>query len=76
MQTNKVEHLKRNKKLLILICVIEVGIITINEIIEEKHNEEKPIRELIRILFSIDYFSLILFLLMQAYSFHHVLHKL
>ena len=39
MQTNKVEHLQRNKKFLILIFVIEFGIRTIMEIIEERHNE-------------------------------------
>ena len=59
-----------------LICKIEYGIKTIKEKIVDRHSEEKPINEIICNFFSTDCFFLILFLLMQACSFHHVLHKL
>ena len=41
----------------------------------DKHKAEKPINEIIYNLFSTDCFFLILFLLKQAYNFHHVLRK-
>ena len=46
-----------------------------NEKIGAIHSEEKPINEIIYILFSTVDFFLILFLLRQAYNSHHVLHK-
>ena len=76
MQTNKVEDLKITKKYLIFNFKIELGIKSTTEKIVDKHSEAKPINEIICNLFSIDYFFLILSLLMQACSFHHVLHKL
>ena len=53
-----------------------IGNKTTKEKIVDRHSEEKPINEIIYNFFSTDCFFLILFLLMQAYSFHHVLHKL
>ena len=73
--TNIVEDLIINKKYFILICKIEFGIKTIQERIVDKQSAEKPINEVICSFFSTDYFFLNLFLLMQAYNFHHVLHK-
>ena len=72
----KVEDLKINKKYFNLICKIEFGIIIIVVRIVDKQSAENPINEVIYNLFSIDYFFLILFLLMQAYNFHHALLKL
>ncbi len=53
-------------------CKTEFGIKIIKDNKVDKHNEEKPIKEIIYILFSTDYFSLILFLLMQACNSHRV----
>ena len=74
--TRNVEDLKINNLYFTLICNIEYGIKTRKEKIVDRHNEEKPINEIICNFFSTDCFFLILFLLMQAYSFHHVWHKL
>ena len=60
----------------ISILKIEFGIKLIQARIVDKQSVEKPIKELIYILFSIGYFFLILFLLTQAYNFRHVLQKL
>ena len=76
IQINIVENLKNNKQNLIFILKIELGIKNKIEKKVDKHKEEKPINEIIYILFSIDYFFLALFLLRQAYNFHHALHKL
>ena len=76
MHTKKVDDLIKNKKYFILICKIDLGIKTIQEKIVDKQRAENPINEIIYNLFSIDYFSPILFLWMQAYNFHHVLHRL
>ena len=76
MHTKKVDDLIKNKKYFILICKIDSGIKTMQEKIVDKQSVENPINEIIYSLFSIDYFFLILFLKMQAYNFHHVLHKL
>ena len=72
IQINKVENLKSSKKNLILILNIELGINSAIEKKVDKHREAKPINEIIYILFSTDYFSLILFLLMQACNSHRV----
>ena len=71
-----VEDLNINNKYVTLIFKIEYGIKTTKENTVDRHSEEKPINEIISNFFSTDCFFLILFLLMQAYSFHHVLHKL
>ena len=76
MQTNIVEDLKINKKYFIFIYKIELGIKSTKEKIVDKHSEKKPINEIIYNFFSTDCFFLILSLWMQAYSFHHVFHKL
>ena len=76
IHTKSVEDLKINNKYFRLIFKIEYGIKKTKEKIVDRHSEEKPINEIICNFFSTDCFFLILFLLMQAYSFHHVLHKL
>ena len=75
IHTKIVEDLKMNNEYFILICKIEYGIKTTKENIVDRHSEEKPINEIICNFFSTDCFFLILFLLKQAYNFHHVLHK-
>ena len=74
--TKKVDDLIKNKKYFILICKIDDGIKTMQEKIVDKQRAENPINEIIYNLFSTDYFFPILFLWMQAYNSHHVLHKL
>ncbi len=76
MQTRNVEDLKNIKKYLTFNLIIDLGIKIKKENNVDKHKEEKPINEIIYNLFSIDCFFLVLFLLKQAYNFHHVLHKL
>ena len=70
-----VEDRKKIKKYLTFNFIIDLGNKIKKENKVDKHNEEKPINEIIYNLFSIDCFFLILFLLMLAYNFHHVLHK-
>ena len=75
IQINSVEILRIIKKFFILILKIVLGTKSVKEKIADKHSEENPISDIIYSFFSIDCFFLILFLLMLAYNFHHVLHK-
>ena len=61
IQIKKVDNLKNNKKNFILSFNIEFGINNVIEKRIDKHSAEKPINEIIYILFSTDYFFLILF---------------
>ena len=75
MQIRNVENLKKIKKYLTFKLIIDFGTKIKKEKNVDKHKEEKPTNEIIYNLFSIDCFFLILFLLKQAYNFHHVLRK-
>ena len=75
IQARNVEDRKNIKKYLTFNLMIDFGTKIKKENSVDKHNEEKPIKEIIYNLFSIDCFFLILFLLKQAYNFHHVLRK-
>ena len=66
------EDLKIIKKYLTFKLMIDFGTKIKKEKNVDKHKEVKPINEIIYNLFSIGCFFLILFLLKQAYNFHHV----
>ena len=76
IHTRNVADRKKIKKNLTFNFMIDLGNKIKKENKVDKHNEEKPINEIIYNLFSIDCFFLIPFLLRLAYNFHHVLHKL
>ena len=75
IQARNVEDRKNIKKYLTFNLMIDFGTKIKKDNSVDKHKEEKPIKEIIYNLFSIDCFFLILFLLKQAYNFHHVLRK-